>query len=148
MGILALAATIVLINAPPRQSAARAAASDFADALRAAVDDAVVAGGVHRLEVTPESWRISEFEDRDWTPFREGIDARGLSLSVDIEEVAKSNLSALTGERGEQRDRDAPIIVGVDPFGDAPLFKLRFRDDRESWIVRGGENGDIRVERE
>ncbi len=148
MAILALAATIVIINAPPRQSAARAAAGDFADALRASVDHAIVAGGVHRLEVTEENWRIAELEDREWTAFRQGEEARGLSLSVDMEEVPKSNLSALTGERGERRERDAPVIVAVDPFGDAPPFEIRFRDGRESWSVRRGENGDIRVARE
>ncbi len=148
MAILALAATIVIINAPPPQSTARAAASEFADALRAAVDDAVVAGGVHRLEVAPDKWRISEFEDRNWKAFRQGSDTVDLSLTVDVEEVAKSNLSALTGERGAQRERDAPVIIAVDPFGDAPAFILRFQDGRENWSVSHTANGDIGVARE
>ncbi len=147
MAILALAATIVIINAPPRQSASRAAAAEFADALRASVDDAIVGGGVHRLEVTSGNWRIAEFDDRDWTAFRQGGE-RDLALTINVKGAAESNLPALTGERAERRERDAPTIIAVDPFGDAPSFEMRFRDERESWVVRRGENGDIRVERE
>jgi len=148
MAILALAATIVIVNAPARQGAAQAAAADFADAVRAAVDDAVVAGRVQRIEVTPERWRISEFADREWSAVREGDRVTGLGLTAELEEAAKSNLSALTGERGERPERNAPTMIAVDPFGDAPTFTVRFRDQRESWIVRREDSGAIAVGRE
>lgn len=148
MAILALAATIVIINAPPRQSAARAAADAFAIALQNADDRAIVAGGVHRLEISADKWRIVRLEDREWTLVRESAAVDNLTLSVDVEEVAKSNLSALTGERGEKRDRNAPVIIAIDPFGDAPPFALRFRSDRESWSVQRLAAGDIAVARE
>lgn len=148
MAILALAATIVIINAPPRQSAARTAALEFGDALRIADDQAIVAGGVHRLEISNGNWRITRLENEEWTLYREAASADGMTLSVDVEEIAKSNLSALTGERGEKRDRNAPTIVAVDPFGDAPAFELRFRGDRESWSVRRSASGEIKMVRE
>lgn len=148
MAILALAATIVIINAPPRQSAARAAALEFSDALRNADDQAIVAGGVHRLEISNGAWRIARFENEEWAPYREAAAADSVTLSVDVEEIAKSNLSALTGERSQTRDRNAPTIVAVDPFGDAPAFALRFRSDRESWSVQRSANGDIKLVRE
>ncbi len=147
MSILALAATIVLVNAPPRQSDARVAAGDFANALIAALDNAVVGGGVHRLEVKPTDWRIAELEDQDWNDFRRGGEG-DMRITLETEEAAKSNVTALTGERAEQGDRDAPTIVSIDPFGDAPAFLLRFSDGRESWVVRHGETGAVRTERE
>ena len=147
MGILALAATIVLVNAPTRQSAAKEEAGDFASALIAALDSAVVAGGVYRLEITPASWRIASLEDREWTEFRRGGNG-DMRIALDVEEATESNLLALTGERAERRDRDAPTIVSIDPFGDAPPFFLRFADGRENWIVRHDETGAVRTERE
>lgn len=148
MAILALAATIVIVNAPTRQSVAEAAAGDFADALRAAVDDAIVGGRVQRIEITPQRWRIAEFGDRDWSLLKQGDNDPDLELTVDLKEAAKSNLLPLTGERGEVRERDAPTIIAVDPYGDAPAFTVRFRDDRETWIVVRDDRGAVNVERE
>ena len=147
MGILALAATIVLVNAPPRQSEARVAAGEFANALITALDNAVVAGGVYRLEIGSASWRIAVLEGRDWTEFRRGGDD-DMRITLDVEEAAESNMMALTGKRLERRERDAPAIVSIDPFGDAPPFLLRFGDGRENWIVRHDEAGAVRTERE
>ena len=148
MAILALAATIVIINAPTRQSAAQAAAGDFADAFRAAVDDAVVVGRVQRVEITPQRWRIAAVSDREWSVLKEGDTDPDLALTVDLKEVAKTNLLPLTGERGEVRERDAPTIIAVDPYGDAPAFTVRFRDSRETWVVIRDERGVVKVERE
>lgn len=148
MAILALAATIVIINAPPQQSTARTGADEFSIALQNADDGAIVAGGVHRLEISAEKWRIARFENREWAPYWESTAADGLTLTVDVEEIAQSNLSALTGERGEKRKRNAPVIIAIDPFGDAPPFALQFRGDRESWSVQRLADGDIKMARE
>ncbi len=147
MGILALAATIVLINAPTRRSEARSAATEFSGALTAAIDDAVVAGGVHRLEVTADKWRIARFEDEDWKDFRRSDTQGAVQFSIEVEEAAESNISALTGERPQQRGRDEPSIISIDPFGDTPAFSVQFRSEQESWTVRHNEQGDITTER-
>lgn len=151
MAILALAASIVIVNAPPRQSVAQRAAQDFANAFRESIDAAIVNGAVRRLEITSASWRVTQFEDAAWRGLTEAADADGrpVVFTVDIEPLAASNLLALTGQRPQPAERDAPTLIGVDPFGGMPQFTLRADDGETTWAVNyDPDSGKLRVDEE
>lgn len=149
MVILALAATIVIINAPPSRSAPREAAGDFAQAFRAAIDEAVISGRVFRMEIEPARWRLMRLDDGEWVEDAGGDgELDDILLRIDVEEAAKSNREAITGARPERRDRDAPVIVPVDPFGATPAFDLSFQRGREVWTFTHRANGDVELARE
>lgn len=149
MAILALAATIVIVNAPPARSAPRDAAGEFAQMLRGAVDDAIITGRVLRLEIEPAGWRLVRFADGAWVNDAASDEdkLRGTLISVDLNDPAQSNLQALTGEREARTDRDAPVIIPIDPFGGAMEFEIVFQEGRDRWAVRQNANGVIEMVR-
>ena len=147
MGILALGATIVIVNAPPQREPARAAATAFADMLRGAVDDAVVSGDVLRLEIASQDWRLARFADGEWTASKTSDDdlLAGMLLRAEVDDPARSNRQALTGARAARRERDAPVTIPVDPFGAMPGFTVRFERQGEVWAVRHDVAGAVTV---
>jgi general secretion pathway protein H len=147
MGILALAATIVIVNAPPARSQARTAADDFAQTLRGAIDTAIINGGSYRLEVLPATWRLAKLSDGEWTAIAElPEDEKGdILLRIEIEEAAQSNALGLYGKRPDRRDREEPVTVPLDPFGGAHPFDLYFQKNREVWRVSAAEDGTVEV---
>lgn len=151
MAILALATSVVIVNAPPLRNPARIAAEEFEIALRGTVDQAVITGGAYRLEVQDTEWRIARLSNAQWeTVFNSNQETqdRGVLLSVDVQDAAKSNATLLYGSyQAEQDDRDAPTFIAIAPFGETPAFATVFQRDGVSWQVRHLEDGRVEIER-
>lgn len=151
MAILALATSVVIINAPPARNAARVEAEGFELALRGAVDEAVITGGAYRVEMKADEWRIARFSNGEWETVSgstEDARAGAVFMSVEVEDAAKSNAASLYGAyTKETPDRDAPTLISIEPFGETPEFAATFRNDGISWQVRHLASGRIEIER-
>lgn len=151
MAILALAATLVVLNAPPTRNAGRSAATDLAEALRTAIDSAIITGAVYRLEIDAQSWRIDRLTSDGWTEQNKASDfaARGGLLRLEIDDAAQSNRLALTGERARRPERNAEAVTTalLDPLGGAGAFDVLFDIEGEQWAVAFAPTGAIKLER-
>ncbi len=150
MTILALAATIVIVNAPPTRSPSRTAADEFAQTLRGAVDLAIINGENYRIEVLPGAWTLAKLTDGVWSSVAATPedDVGEVLLRIDVEDAAQSNALGLYGKRPDRRGRDEPVLVPIDPFGDTYSFALSFQYNRDVWIVRSADDGTIEVAQE
>ncbi|MEM8772953.1 MAG: prepilin-type N-terminal cleavage/methylation domain-containing protein [Pseudomonadota bacterium] len=156
MTILALAATIVIMNAPPARDPMRAVATSFANDVRAAIDDAVISGAGVRFEFEPSAYYIARFQDGEWkrvaqttnNAAQKAISEGDLLIRIEIDDPAKSNAAGLSGGTAPRQKKSEPTIVPIDPYGDMPSFTATFQRGRSVWSVRRAGNARIEVRRQ
>lgn len=149
MVIMAAAAGVVILNAPPAPSAAKDAAMKFAYRLNTVYDDAIVTGAVFRLEISTQAYRFQRLRDGDWSAVYAADasnDWRGVSLSVELDEAAARNV--INDETGQDRlGEDTVTTIDFDPLGDNPGFSTIFQSPRGAWAVDAGADGRVQVRR-
>lgn len=146
--ILAFAAFVVVLNAPPSRPPARDAAERFAARLQAALDAAVIEGAAYRLEVEAVEYRIARYEGERWTPvFHENLAATdGVLFRAELAEAAASNALALNGEdeaRGDSGERS--LDIPLDPFAGGLALNAYFESRRGDWGVAMAPDGTLTV---
>ncbi len=146
MAILALAASVIVLNAPPARSLAKEESERFAARLGAAWEDSVIQGKAMSVAVGARGYRIERYVGGQW---KEEVSGRrfasrtvpeGVVLLATVEDPAAGN---------EKKTADAEEVretrIILDPIGLTTPFKVEFRDRRESWIVRNLPDETIMV---
>lgn len=146
--ILAFAASVVILNAPPSRPPARDAAERFAVRIQSALDAAVVEGGAWRLEVQSSEYRIARYDGAQWTSVvRENAARDGFSFRVELAEAAADNSLALDGERQGENGEEEWFVAPLDPFAGGLDVNAHFESRRGDWTVAIGPEGAVKVTR-
>lgn len=147
--ILALAASVVVLNAPPSRPQARDAAERFAARLQSSFDAAVVDGTAYRLEIRPSEYRLAQYRNNEWRPvYRETV-AGGdddIILRAEIKDASADNALALNGGAMQREDKDKTSFdIPLDPFAGVPSAEIHFESRRGDWTVAMAADGTISV---
>lgn len=149
--ILALAATIVIVNAPPPRNNARDAASAFTNALRTAVDDGIITGAGWRAEITANEWQILRRSNGEWVTATQsdGRSAGEIIIRIKIDDAAIANEQNQNIEFSNKKPGpNNLVIVPIDPFGETPGFTAFFESGGEVWAVTHRPDGVIETRRQ
>lgn len=149
LAILAFAAFVVVLNAPPMRPPAQEAAERFAARIRSALDTAVIDGAAYRLEAQPSEYRIVRYDGTAWTPvFRENLASgrKDVLLRAELAEAAVSNALALNGEAAAGRNgKKETFEIPLDPFAGGPAVNVHFESRRGDWTVAMTQDGTLSV---
>lgn len=146
--ILAFAASVVVLNAPPSRPPARDAAELFAARVQSALDAGVVQGAAYRLEVESSEYRIARYDGAQWAPvIRENAARDGFSFRVELAEAAADNSLALDGERQGGNGEEEWFVAPLDPVAGGSPFNAYFESRRGDWTVAIGPEGAVKVAR-
>lgn len=149
--ILALASSVVLLNAPPSRPDVREDAERFAARLSLAFDETIATGRAMRLAIDASGYRFETREDDAWSPL-EGdkalgprpFDARS-TAKLEMADAADDNTEALGGDaRDETADEEARRIL-LDPLGAQAAFSVRFSSADGAWLVTVTDGAAIEV---
>ncbi|MEZ5921733.1 MAG: type II secretion system minor pseudopilin GspH [Parvularculaceae bacterium] len=149
MVILALASSLVLLNAPPGRTAVQKDAERFAAKLKFAEDEAIATGSQLRLAVDARGYWFEKRVAGEWS--REAsprnLQATAFDRStvgvIAIEDKSLANDDALGAPR-EIAKRDEKIkYVRLDPIGSPAIFSLTFTSRDGRWIVSSSASGEI-----
>lgn len=148
LAILALAASVVVLNAPPAADGARVEAERFAARVDAAMAFSLATGAPVRLAATPADYRFERYAKGQWTVLEaEGPPgpralSREVVLAVETQDAAFAN--AAPAEAGEDEMRRYLIL---DPAGIGDAFAVVFSDGEQTWRVEIDHAGKITVAR-
>jgi general secretion pathway protein H len=146
MAILAFAAALVVLNAPPMRNLAKEEAERFAARTEAAYQDALIDGAAISLAVSAEGYRVERFVGGKWEleakarRFSERRMPDGVALIAAIDDPAAANRKA-------DEEEETPARIILDPIGLTTPFSVEFRDGKERWTVRKAQDETINVER-
>jgi type II secretion system protein H len=150
--ILALASSVVLLNAPPARPEARDDAERFAAKLMLAFDQAIARGAAIRLTIDSSGYGFEMMSEGEWRAMdepralaRKAFDRRTTAI-VEIEDAAAENARRLNGGEDADGDEDeAARRIPLDPLGAQTAFSVRFSSPAGAWLVRVSENAEIEV---
>lgn len=150
MAILAFAASIVALNAPPPRSLAKAEAERFAVRVRAAFEDSVLDGAVARIAIGPDAYHVEKLVANEWKldirprRFTERRMPAGVAVVATLRDPAAAN------EPQEETDAEAdePVSIVIDPIGTTTPFEVEFTDAKGRWRVINAGDGTITVARD
>ncbi|GAB4531368.1 MAG: hypothetical protein Kow00133_19990 [Amphiplicatus sp.] len=149
LAILALATSVVVLNAAPAAGGARAEAERFAARLDAAMDASLATGAPLRLAATSAGYRFERYAEGGWTA-QEGEGPTGpralpreIALAIETQDAAFAN--AAPDEAGET---ETPRYLTLDPAGVGDAFAVVFSDGEQSWRVEIDHAGAIKVMRD
>ena len=162
MVIVALATTVVLVNAPAGRDGTKREAERFAARLVAASHRAVTAGHIIGLEVLPDRYQFVHRRDGEWQAINdrvlgervfEGAISLEVTLSdtVDLSQndriISRRTTSRNFG-RGDRDNRDearsAPQIQ-FDPYGQDTPHVAVLTGNGEAWSVSFTDDGEVRL---
>lgn len=142
MIIIALAAGVAVLNAPPPPGKARAEADKFAAKLTVAADTAIMSNAMIGVEVDEAAVTFYRYFRGEWEPVDSVAFAADVNVEFEFETAAKRN------EKMRQRSEDAkgpaPTIF-FSPTGEATPFKAAFRTKTREFFVGVSPAGDIEV---
>ncbi|NWG92695.1 MAG: GspH/FimT family pseudopilin [Parvularculaceae bacterium] len=153
--ILALASSVVLLNAPPSRPKVKEDAERFAARLALAMDEAIATGGVMRISIDAKGYQFERMQAGEWTPLdddrifgRRDFD-KGSLAKVEIKDAAYDNARALGGEErpdaAEEGDDKEKTEIALDPLGVQTAFSVRFSSADGAFVVTVDEGGGIAV---
>lgn len=166
--ILALASSVVLLNAPPSRPEVRDDAERFAARLQLVMDEAVATGAVMRIAIDAKGYKFERLKAGEWSGSggdrvlgRAEFDDRSIA-KVEIKDAANDNARALggeerpselAGENGEDGDEDEDedeekSEIPLDPLGVQTAFSVRFTSSDGVWLVTVDEGGAIAVKKD
>ncbi len=150
LGVLAMTATIVVLNAPPSRNAAQEEAETFAARLQKGMDDALFSGKPIRMEIDSQGYRFAHFENRRWRvkddpALREASFKGSVIIKIEAEQAAIKNVQMLDGDMVEAQKKH---FVHLDPIGVSTPVTVRFGNIPEQVTVVLSGNGKIRVVRD
>lgn len=153
--ILALASSVVLLNAPPSRPKVKDDAERFAARLTLAMDEAVATGAVMRVSIDAKGYQFERLKAGEWTPLdddrffgRRDFD-KGSLAKVEIKDAANDNARALGGEErpdaAEEGDEEERSDIALDPLGVQTAFSVRFSSVDGVVVVTVDEGGVVAV---
>lgn len=154
--ILALASTVVLLNAPPSRSDVREDAERFAARVQSAFDEVIASGDDLRISIDAQGYEFQVLKAGEWgEPERERlfrraeIDERSV-LSVEIADNTSENARALGDEERETDDEqnEGLIFILLDPLGSQIPFRARFASPDGAWVVTVTEAASVSVKQD
>ncbi|MBB5518757.1 prepilin-type N-terminal cleavage/methylation domain-containing protein [Amphiplicatus metriothermophilus] len=149
LAILALTASVVVLNAPPSRQTARVEAERFAARLDAAMASSLTTGAPLRLATTPAGYRFERYADGGWNaqegegPMAPRALPREVALAFETQDAAFAN--AAPDEAGKA---EAPRRLTIDPVGVGDAFAAVFSDGEQIWRVEIDHAGTITVTRD
>lgn len=151
MAILAFAASVIVLNAPPARSRAKEEAERFAARVSAAWEDSVIEGRTASVALAEGAYRIERFSGGEWRAeaggrrFSERRMPPEVLIIAAVEDPAVKNARM---SRDEEDDEARPTRIVLDPIGLTTPFRVEFRDRRERWVVRNRPDETIVVTRD
>lgn len=157
--ILALASSVVMLNAPPIRPESRDDAERFAARMQLAFDEAISSGAAMRVAIDASGYVFETMKAGEWTPItgvnafdRKLFDKRSVA-TVELAEAAASNAEALgedddittLADEEEGEDEKAIMRVTLDPLGAQTPFTVRFTSPDGAWIVSVSEGAKVTV---
>ncbi|MBY0422046.1 MAG: GspH/FimT family pseudopilin [Parvularculaceae bacterium] len=144
LALIAFAASVAALNAPPPRGKAKEEAERFAARLDAAFSAALVAGAPVRLDVEKDGYAFKLYDGEKWAP--PAADARlgarrpkGVAIAVVSRDPAFAN--------EERDDGKTPTPVLIDPLGGDGVA-VAFAADGGRWIVAMDRQGAVTVKRD
>lgn len=160
--ILALASSVVLLNAPPSRPAVRDDAERFAARIQLALDETIASGGMMRVSIDAAGYGFEAVADGEWAPIdpnktlaRKTFDKRSTAV-VEIADAANDNARALGDDEDdapstsddEDEEDDKVRRIPLDPLGAQMPFSVRFSSPDGAWIVTVTEGAAIEVKQD
>ncbi|MCB2098659.1 MAG: GspH/FimT family pseudopilin [Parvularculaceae bacterium] len=152
--IIALAASVVMLNAPPSRPDVRDDAERFAARLMLAFDEAVAADRVLRLDFDAAGYEFAQLDEGDWKPV-DDIAAlarhafhRRTSALIEVEDAANANAFALgddVDQENEEETDDGLSTIILDPLGAQIPFRVKFSSADGVWTVVVDETAKVSV---
>lgn len=145
LALIAIAASIAALNAPPPRSEAKEEAERFAARLDVAFSTALAGGAPVRLEVDPSGYAFKIYDGEAWRPPSrdarlEGRRPKGVVVSVVSRDAAFSN------EKSED-EGDEPIPILIDPLGGDGV-SVAFSTNGRRWVTTLDRLGAVTVRRD
>jgi len=156
LAIVALVASVAVLNAPPPPNDARREADRFAARLQAASQQAIMTGAVIGLDVSAQDYRFYIYNRGAWTLADDARLAPGrfpadVSIMVEVSGQTESNETESNEQGGVEREGDddtpAPVIFFT-PTGETTPLHLRFSARRRFWTLDLNSSGKVSVARD
>ena len=151
--ILALASSVVLLNAPPSRPESRDDAERFAARLTLAFDRVIATGETLRVSIDAKGYSFQSLKDDAWTPvddakpFARAEFGRRTAATIEIEDAANDNARALGDDDSDEDDEEEKGVVAIalDPLGGQTPFEATFSNPDGVWTVRVTEAAGVSV---
>lgn len=150
--ILALASSVVMLNAPPSRPEVRDDAERFAARLMLAFDQSIARDAVMRISIDAEGYSFEALNENEWAQIEEtgALSRREFhrrtSAIVEIEDAANDNARALGNNDAEKDEpQDGVSSITLDPLGAQTPFRVRFSSSDGVWSVGVDETGLVEV---
>ncbi len=151
IAILALASSVVLLNAPPSRPAVREDAERFAARLQLALDEAIAAGAVMRIRVDALGYEFEMLQAGEWRAIENdrllggAVFDEATTALVEIADPANDNARALGVDERADEAKDKSIRIILDPLGAQTAFVARFSSSQGAWRVVLSDTGAVSV---
>jgi len=154
--ILALASSVVLLNAPPSRPEVRKDAERFAARMQLAFDEVITSGENVRVSINAAGYEFQVLRAGEWAGIendrmlsRARINARSV-MSIEIADEANENARALgVDERGvEDEEDDGAFLILLDPLGSQTPFMARFASPDGAWVVTVNNAASVSVKQD
>lgn len=147
VGLIALFAAVVVLNAPPPRAGARTEAERFAARLDAAFVAATGSGSPLRLDIDRAGYRFSTYADGKWTAAAGRLAPAAFDRTVAVSVVGGDPATRNDARRGDGDEKDDSRSVVIDPLGgDAGAFA--FEGGGARWVVTLDALGAVKVARD
>lgn len=155
--ILALASSVVLLNAPPVRPEARDDAERFAARMQLAFDEAIATGAVMRVSIDALGYGFETLQAGKWkavegkAPLARKLYDERSTATVEVADAANDNARALGSEErvtavdGEEQEDDDVRRIALDPLGAQTPFSVKFSSPQGAWIVTISEGAAVAV---
>ncbi|WDI31247.1 type II secretion system minor pseudopilin GspH [Hyphococcus flavus] len=150
LAIIAMAASVVVLNAPPPARAVDDASEKLAARIDFAAAYSVTAGVTLGLEYSESGYRFLTYRRGEWSELTDPEFA-AQSFPADIAVAFAEEAPAKKNERDEQReeDEDKPNpAIRFTPTGETTPLEVRFQSARGSAIVVLDNVGKVRISKD
>jgi type II secretion system protein H len=154
--ILALASTVVLLNAPPSRPEVREDAERFAARMQLAFDEAITSGENARVSIDAAGYEFQVLRAGEWANRKDDrllsrarINARSV-MSIVIADGTNENARALGVEERDVEDEedDGAFLILLDPLGSQTPFRARFASPDGAWVVTVTDAASVSVKQD
>jgi len=159
--LIGLAATTVILNAPPTNQNIKREAERFAARMQAAHDKAILTNTMIGLIVKANSYEFAQLNDDEWVSIDNSIfrfwqldETIKLKLTKhnNIADLKDNDLIISRGSGAEKQNQSnnqneelsTPIIV-LSPFSQSPEFLVIFSGNNQQWQVFFSSSGHAEV---
>lgn len=149
LAIIAMIASVVVLNAPPPVSDVERASEKLAARIDFAATEAITAGVTIGLETSEAGYRFLKFDRGEWREmtgprFRPHAFPADFAVEFDVKEAAKKNEPEEKRTEKDEEKRPDPAIR-FSPTGETTPFAATFKERRGTAIVSLNAVGEVTV---